>query len=173
MALGACSDFLDETADKSGNAYIYHMDQLYGLTGDPSLYIGSPTADDAYFSAGSFMQEQFYMGDGSFRERFDRAPAAALQDADLHPEMPLEFLQAVAAGTAAVTVTFRAEGTGAASATANVAVLASANTEQINSYHRERLIKRHYPIEGIKDCTFASQEECDREFGGNWYYYFK
>ncbi len=64
LALGACSDFLDETADKSGNAYIYHMDQLYGLTGDPSLYIGSSTADDAYFSAGSFMQEQFYMGDG-------------------------------------------------------------------------------------------------------------
>ena len=46
-------------------------------------------------------------------------------------------------------------------------------TEQINSYHRKQLIKRHYPIEGIKDCTFASQEECDREFGGNWYYYFK
>ena len=33
--------------------------------------------------------------------------------------------------------------------------------------------KRHYPIEGIKDCTFASQEECDQEFGGNWYYYYK
>ena len=46
-------------------------------------------------------------------------------------------------------------------------------TEKINSYHREQLIKRHYPIEGIKDCTFASQEECDREFGGNWYYYYK
>ena len=46
-------------------------------------------------------------------------------------------------------------------------------TEQVNSYHREQLTKRHYPIEGIKDCTFASQEECDREFGGNWYYYFK
>lgn len=46
-------------------------------------------------------------------------------------------------------------------------------TEQINSYHREQLIKRHYPIEGIKDCTFASQEECDRKFGGTWYYYFK
>ena len=47
-------------------------------------------------------------------------------------------------------------------------------TEQINSYHREQLIKRHYPIEGIKDCTFAVPgRECDREFGGNWYYYFK
>ena len=40
-------------------------------------------------------------------------------------------------------------------------------TEQINSYHKKQLKKRHYPIEGIKDCTFASQEECDREFGGN------
>ena len=46
-------------------------------------------------------------------------------------------------------------------------------TETINSYHREQLTKRHYPIEGIKDCTFASQEECDREFGGTWYYYYK
>ena len=46
-------------------------------------------------------------------------------------------------------------------------------TETINSYHREQLTKRHYPIEGINDCTFASQEECDREFGGNWYYYYK
>ncbi len=46
-------------------------------------------------------------------------------------------------------------------------------TETINSYHREQLTKRHYPIGGIKDCAFASQEECDREFGGNWYYYFK
>ena len=46
-------------------------------------------------------------------------------------------------------------------------------TETINSYHREQLTKRHYPIEGIKDSTFASQEECDREFGGNWYYYYK
>ncbi len=46
-------------------------------------------------------------------------------------------------------------------------------TETINYYHREQLTKRHYPIVGIKDCTFASQEECDREFGGNWYYYYK
>ena len=46
-------------------------------------------------------------------------------------------------------------------------------TETINYYHREQLTNRHYPIEGIKDCTFASQEECDREFGGNWYYYYK
>ena len=53
-------------------------------------------------------------------------------------------------------------------------------TEQINSYHREQLIKRHYPRpkkkkppSSLARGTFASQEECDREFGGNWYYYFK
>ena len=46
-------------------------------------------------------------------------------------------------------------------------------TEQINSYHREQLRKHHYPIQGIKDCCFASQEECDKNYGGNWYYYYK
>ena len=45
--------------------------------------------------------------------------------------------------------------------------------EEINAYHRECLRKNGYPEEGIKDCTFASQEECDREFHGNWYYYYK
>ena len=49
----------------------------------------------------------------------------------------------------------------------------SGQTETINSYHREQLKKYNYPIQGIKDCCFASQEECDREFGGNWYYYYK
>ena len=37
IVLGSCSDFLDETTDKSGSAYIYHMDQLYGLTGSTDL----------------------------------------------------------------------------------------------------------------------------------------
>ena len=46
-------------------------------------------------------------------------------------------------------------------------------TETINSYHREQLKQHHYPIQGIKDCCFASQEECDKKYGGNWYYYFK
>ena len=27
MSLGSCNDFLDETPNKSGSAYIYHMDQ--------------------------------------------------------------------------------------------------------------------------------------------------
>ncbi len=39
MILGACSDFLDEATDKSGSAYIYHMDQLYGLMGSIDLYL--------------------------------------------------------------------------------------------------------------------------------------
>ena len=46
-------------------------------------------------------------------------------------------------------------------------------TETIISYHREQLKQHHYPIQGIKDCCFASQEECDKKYGGNWYYYFK
>lgn len=39
MILSSCSDFLDEPTDKSGSAYIYHMDQLYGLTGSIDLYL--------------------------------------------------------------------------------------------------------------------------------------
>lgn len=46
-------------------------------------------------------------------------------------------------------------------------------TEKINWYHREQLKKNGYPIQGIKDCVFASQEECDKEYNGNWYYYYK
>ena len=46
-------------------------------------------------------------------------------------------------------------------------------TEEINSYHREQLKQHHYPMQGIKDCCFASQEECDKKYGGNWYYYYK
>ena len=39
-------------------------------------------------------------------------------------------------------------------------------TEQINSYHRGQLIKRHYPIEGIKDCTFASRRNLTGNLAG-------
>ena len=53
------------------------------------------------------------------------------------------------------------------------AQLEAARRSGLTETIREQLTKRHYPIEGIKDCTFASQEECDREFGGNWYYYYK
>lgn len=63
---GSCGNFLDETADKTGNAYIYHMDQLYGLTGQANLYLGSsdPSAYGNEMDAGMFMQEQYLMGDG-------------------------------------------------------------------------------------------------------------
>ena len=46
-------------------------------------------------------------------------------------------------------------------------------TEKINSYHREQLRKHYYPIQEIKDCCFASQEECDTKYGGNCCYYHK
>ena len=64
LAFGSCSNYLDETADRSGNAYIYHMDQLYGLMGQPSLYLGSTSEEQAMKGAGAFMQEQYLMGDG-------------------------------------------------------------------------------------------------------------
>ena len=63
LAFGSCSDYLDETADKSGNAYIYHMDQLYGLMGQSSLYLGG-SETDLERGTGAFMQEQYLMGDG-------------------------------------------------------------------------------------------------------------
>ena len=63
FTFSSCNDFLNETADKSGNAYIYHMNQLYGLTGQASLYLGG-SEGLAQVSAGSLMQEQYLMGDG-------------------------------------------------------------------------------------------------------------
>ena len=44
---------------------------------------------------------------------------------------------------------------------------------KINEYHREQLKKNGYPMDGIKDCDFASQEECNNQYNGNWYYYYK
>ncbi|MDR0509923.1 MAG: RagB/SusD family nutrient uptake outer membrane protein [Rikenellaceae bacterium] len=38
LGLSGCKDFLSETPNKSGSAYINHMDQLYGLMGNYSLY---------------------------------------------------------------------------------------------------------------------------------------
>lgn len=59
MILGACSDFLDEATDKSGSAYIYHMDQLYGLMGSIDLYlfnnIDSDTGEGS--SSGAYLTE--------------------------------------------------------------------------------------------------------------------
>lgn len=46
-------------------------------------------------------------------------------------------------------------------------------TTKINTYFKKCLEDYHYPKKCIKDCTFASQEECNAETNGNWYYYFK
>lgn len=69
IGLGACSDYLDETPDKSGSAYIYHMDQLYGLMGSVDLYMNaqptfyqSPGIGD-YPSWGNYWQEQYLLSD--------------------------------------------------------------------------------------------------------------
>lgn len=45
--------------------------------------------------------------------------------------------------------------------------------EKIRDYHRKVLRENGYPSSGIKNCRFASQEACDRDWNGNWFYYFK
>ena len=45
--------------------------------------------------------------------------------------------------------------------------------QKINNYHQKLLREQKYPEEGIKDCTFASQEDCDKVCNGNLYYYYK
>ena len=45
--------------------------------------------------------------------------------------------------------------------------------QKINDCHKKLLHEKEYPGEGIKDCTFASQEDCDKEWNGNWYHYYK
>lgn len=45
--------------------------------------------------------------------------------------------------------------------------------EKINDYHRKCLLENGYPQEAIKDCCFASQEECEKRYNGNWLYFYK
>ena len=63
LALTSCSDFLDETTDKSGSAYIYHMDQLYGLTGSTDLYLFSNVSDGEGISGTAYLTEAFPLSD--------------------------------------------------------------------------------------------------------------
>lgn len=65
IAMGACSDFLDETTDKSGSAYIYHMDQLYGLTGSTDLYLFNSVDKETGegYSAGFYLTESLPLTD--------------------------------------------------------------------------------------------------------------
>ena len=58
MGLGACNDFLDETPDKSGSAYVYHMDQLYGMMGATDLYLLSNPGYASYGIVGNYWVEQ-------------------------------------------------------------------------------------------------------------------
>lgn len=62
---GACSDYLDETPNKSGSAYIYHIDQLYGLMGSLDLYLFSnPSPSNVqYGGVGGYMNEQVLLSD--------------------------------------------------------------------------------------------------------------
>ena len=45
-------------------------------------------------------------------------------------------------------------------------------TMEINFYHKEAMRNLGYPEQYIKDCCFVSKEDCDKNFNGNWYYYF-
>lgn len=46
-------------------------------------------------------------------------------------------------------------------------------TARINADHKQVLKELGYPETALKDCSFDSQETCDREFSGNWYYFYK
>ena len=50
LLFASCHDFLDETTDKSGSAYIYHIDQLYGLMGSTDLYMFESSMLGAYLT---------------------------------------------------------------------------------------------------------------------------
>ncbi len=46
-------------------------------------------------------------------------------------------------------------------------------SDEINRLHKLKMLENGYPKNSVKDCVFASQEDCDRRFNGNWYYYYK
>jgi hypothetical protein len=46
-------------------------------------------------------------------------------------------------------------------------------TIKINKYHLKRMKANGYPMNAIQDCDFASQEECEKMYNGNWFYYYK
>ena len=63
MSLGSCNDFLDETPNKSGSAYIYHMDQLYGLMGSLDLYLFDHPDYAAYGMVSYYWNELVWLND--------------------------------------------------------------------------------------------------------------
>lgn len=46
-------------------------------------------------------------------------------------------------------------------------------TARINADHKKVLKELGYPKTALKDCSFDSQETCNRENSGNWYYFYK
>jgi len=58
-----CKDFLDETPNKSGSAYIYHMDQLKELSGSLDLYTFMSASYVAYGITCEYMSDQIFMTD--------------------------------------------------------------------------------------------------------------
>ena len=63
MGFASCSDFLDETPNKSGSAYIYHMDQLYGLMGSTDLYLFDSPRYAVYGITANYMCEPVILTD--------------------------------------------------------------------------------------------------------------
>lgn len=61
--LASCNDFLDETPNKSGSAYIYHMDQLYGLMGSTDLYLFTSPGYEASGITANYMCEPVILTD--------------------------------------------------------------------------------------------------------------
>lgn len=69
LSMCSCSSFLDVTPNKSGSAYIYHMDQLVEITGSPTLYMSTSasaiapskiTNGVAYFTDAIEISPEFY-----------------------------------------------------------------------------------------------------------------
>ena len=44
--------------------------------------------------------------------------------------------------------------------------------EEIKTFHKTKMKELGYPEEPIKECVFASMEDCQRYSKGNWYYYY-
>ena len=63
--LASCSDYLDETPDKSGSAYIYHMDQLYGMMGSVDLYLLDGPSSMSYGFVNAYWGEQVFLNDAA------------------------------------------------------------------------------------------------------------
>lgn len=60
-SLLSCEKFLEDAPNKSGSAYIYHMDQLYALSGNYSLYQAGYTWTDQIFLGDAIEYSPYYV----------------------------------------------------------------------------------------------------------------